>query len=75
MSVIKPFRALRPVPELASQIAELPYDVMNTEEARELLKENPLSFIQVTRSEATLPEGIKDNDPTVYAKAKENLDA
>ena len=63
MSVIKPFRALRPLPELASQIAELPYDVMNTEEARELLKENPLSFIQVTRAEATLPEGIRDDDP------------
>lgn len=75
MSVIKPFRALRPLPELASQIAELPYDVMNTEEARELLKENPLSFIQVTRAEATLPEGIRDDDPKVYAKAKENLEA
>ncbi len=75
MSVIKPFRALRPVPELASQIAELPYDVMNTEEARALLKEDPLSFIQVTRAEATLPEGTKDNDPKVYAKAKANLEA
>ena len=73
MSLIKPFRALRPVPELASQIAELPYDVMNTQEARELLKENPLSFIQVTKAEATLPEGTPENDPKVYAKAKENL--
>lgn len=75
MAIIKPFRALRPVPELASRIAELPYDVMSTDEARNMLKENPLSFIQVTRSEACLPSSIPEDDPRVYAKAKENLDA
>ena len=44
MAEIRPFAALRPVPELVSKIAELPYDVMSTQEARDILKENPLSF-------------------------------
>jgi len=73
MAFIRPFRALRPVPELASSIAELPYDVMDSQEARDLIKKNPLSFIKVTRAEATLPENIADNDPQVYEAAKNNL--
>ncbi|MCH3950082.1 MAG: DUF1015 family protein [Acidaminococcus sp.] len=75
MATIKPFAALRPIPELVSKIAELPYDVMSTSEAREMLKANPLSFIQVTRAEADLPESIKEDDARVYAKAAENLQA
>lgn len=73
MAEIRPFAALRPLPELASKIAELPYDVMSTQEAREILKKNPLSFIRVTRSEADLPDNIPEDDPKVYAKAAENL--
>ena len=73
MAFIRPFRALRPVPELASSIAELPYDVMDSQEARDLIKKNSLSFIKVTRAEATLPENIADNDPQVYEAAKNNL--
>ena len=52
MAEIRPFAALRPVPELVSKIAELPYDVMSTQEARDTLKENPLSFVRVSRAEA-----------------------
>lgn len=74
MTEIRPFAALRPIPELVSQIAELPYDVMNTMEAREMLKKNPLSFIRVSRAEADLPEDVPETDERVYAKAKENLE-
>lgn len=73
MAEIRPFAALRPLPELASQIAELPYDVMSTKEARNILQNNPLSFIRVTRAEADLPEGIPEDDARVYAKAADNL--
>ena len=74
MAEIRPFAALRPVPELVSQIAELPYDVMSTQEARDILKKDPLSFVRVSRAEADLPEGIAESDPRVYAKARENLE-
>lgn len=74
MAKIKPFRALRPLVAFADKIVELPYDVMDTAEARAILKENPLSFIRVTKAEATLPEDIPEHDPRIYAKAKENLD-
>ena len=60
MAEIRPFAALRPVPELVSQIAELPYDVMSTQEARDILKKDPLSFVRVSRAEADLPEGIAE---------------
>lgn len=74
MAEIRPFAALRPIPELVSQIAELPYDVMSTREARDILKKNPLSFVRVSRAEADLPEEISETDPKVYAKARENLE-
>ena len=51
MAVLKPFAAIRPVPSLASQVAALPYDVMNTEEARELVRNNPYSFLHVDKAE------------------------
>ena len=75
MATIQPFRGLRPVPELAAEIASLPYDVLNTEEARKEIASHPLSFLTVTKSEATLPEGTDPYSETVYEKAKENLDA
>ena len=74
MAEIRPFAALRPVPELVSQIAELPYDVMSTQEARDILKKNPLSFVRVSRAEADLPESMGESDPRVYEKARENLE-
>ena len=49
MTQIRPFCGLRPVPEYAAEIAALPYDVMDTEEARQILNKNPLSFLRVTK--------------------------
>ena len=73
MSNIRPFKGLRALPELIKEISALPYDVMNTEEARAILKENPLSFLSVTKSEATMAEGIDEHSQAVYEKAKDNL--
>lgn len=74
MSLIKPFRALRPVPSLAAQVASVPYDVINREEAKRLAMESPHNFLRVTRAEIDLPETTDVYAPEVYARAKENLD-
>ena len=47
MAVLRPFAAIRPVPELAERVAALPYDVMNSEEARQMVEGNPYSFLHV----------------------------
>ncbi|MBN2828871.1 MAG: DUF1015 domain-containing protein [Candidatus Cloacimonetes bacterium] len=73
MPVFRPFRAIRPVPDKAKDIASLPYDVMNSEEAREEVKKNPLSYIHVEKAEVDLPEDIDHYAEEVYQKAKENL--
>ncbi|HVK59399.1 MAG TPA: DUF1015 domain-containing protein, partial [Candidatus Kapabacteria bacterium] len=73
MAVVKPFRALRPKPELASKICELPYDVMSSDEAREIAKGNPLSFLHVSKPEIDLPRETDLYSPEVYAKGKENF--
>lgn len=73
MSVIRPFSALRPKKEYASAVAALPYDVMNSEEARENVKELPYSFIHVDKAEVDLPVGTDIYSDAVYAKAAENL--
>src|SRR6185503_16118418 len=73
MSAIAPFRALRPTPESAAHVAAVPYDVVNTEEARALANGNPLSFLHVSRAEIDLPPGTNPYSETVYAKAAENL--
>ena len=74
MAVIKPFRALRPSLESAAQVASVPYDVVNTEEARALAAENPLSFLHVSRPEIGLPEGTDIYSDPVYGKAAENFE-
>lgn len=74
MATLKPFAALRPKPELASQICELPYDVMSSDEAREMAAGNPLSFLHVSKPEIDLPPGTDLHSPEVYAKGKENFD-
>lgn len=71
---ITPFPALRPRPDLVKTIASLPYDVMDTAEAREMTAGNPKSFLHVVRSEIDFPEGIDPHTDAVYMKAKENLD-
>jgi uncharacterized protein (DUF1015 family) len=73
MATIKPFKALRPKPELAKQVASRPYDVLTSEEAREEAKNNPHSFLHLTKSEIDLPVTIDTHSHTVYQKAKENL--
>ncbi len=74
MAVFKPFKALRPTPEYASEVAALPYDVMNSEEAREMVKDNPYSFLHVDKAEIDLAKGVDIYSPEVYLKAKENLE-
>lgn len=72
MAKITPFKGLRPIQELAQEVATLPYDVVNVEEAR-AYKDEPNHFYHVTRSEIDLPEGIDVHSQQVYDKAKENL--
>jgi uncharacterized protein (DUF1015 family) len=74
MATIKPFAALRPRPDLASKICELPYDVMSSDEAREIASGNPLSFLHVSKPEIDLPPGTDPYAPVVYAKGKENFE-
>jgi len=74
MALVKPFQAIRPTPALAEKVAALPYDVMNSAEAREMVKGNPYSFLHVDKAEIDLPVGTDVYAPEVYAKAKENLD-
>jgi len=75
MAKIEPFRALRPRPEVAAQVASPPYDVLNSAEAREMASLNPISFLHVNKPEIDLPEGTDPYDPAVYAKGAENLKA
>ena len=74
MAIVKPFCGIRPVKDLASKIAALPYDVMNSEEAREMVKGNPYSFLHVDKAEIDLDPSIDVHDKKVYEKARENLD-
>ncbi len=73
MAIISPFRALRPAKELASRVASLPYDVLNSAEARVLGDKNPYSFLHITKSEIDLPEGTDIHSEKVYLKAADNL--
>jgi uncharacterized protein (DUF1015 family) len=73
VSVIKPFRALRPRPAEAKQVSSVPYDVLNREEAQAIAAGNPLSFLHVSRSEIDLPENVSPYADDVYRKAKENF--
>lgn len=73
MAVLKPFKAVRPVKELAGNVAELPYDVMNTEEARVIGEKNAFSFIHVDRAEIDLDKDVNPYSTKVYEKARDNL--
>lgn len=73
MATVKPFQALRPTPELADKVAALPYDVMNSEEARVMAKGNPYSFLHVDKAEIDLDPSIDPYDQRVYEKARDNL--
>ena len=73
MAVVHPFRALRPVQENAREIACVPYDVINTQEARALAKGNAKSFLHVIRPEIDLPQGIDEHADIVYQTGADNL--
>lgn len=74
MATIRAFRALRPTTEKAPAVSAVPYDVVNTTEARELAAGNPLSFLHVSRPEIDLPDGIDVYSDAVYSKAAENFE-
>jgi len=73
MAAFKSFRAFRPAKENQEAIPALPYDVMNTEEAREMVKGNPLSFLHVDKAQIDFEKGFDQYDRRVYEKARDNL--
>ena len=73
MALIAPFKALRPKPEFASQVASPPYDVLNSAEAKQAAAGNPYSFLHVTKSEIDLPPDVHAYSKIVYEKAGENI--
>jgi uncharacterized protein (DUF1015 family) len=74
VAAIYPFRALRPPRARVAEVASVPYDVVNTDEARALAADNTLSFLHVTRPEIDLPEGANLYADETYAKARENFE-
>jgi uncharacterized protein (DUF1015 family) len=74
VAVIRPFSALRPPTVRAAEVASVPYDVVNTEEARAAASGNPLSFLHVSRPEIDMPDGTDIYSDEVYAKAAENFE-
>ena len=75
MTRVKAFRALRPAPGCADQVAALPYDVMNSEEARVMVKDKPLSFLHVDKAEIDLDPSVDIYADAVYEKARSNFQA
>lgn len=73
MAILHPFSALRPPNERAKQVSSVPYDVVNSEEARALAANNPLSFLHVSRPEIDLPDGTDIYSDEVYRKAEDNF--
>ena len=73
MAILHPFSALRPPNERAKQVSSVPYDVVNSEEARALAANNPLSFLHVSRPEIDLPNGTDIYSDEVYRKAQNNF--
>lgn len=74
MAIVRAFKGIRPIEELASKIAALPYDVMSSEEAREMVAGDPNTFLHVDKAEVDLDPSIDIHDKKVYEKARENLD-
>ncbi|MGH9968510.1 MAG: DUF1015 domain-containing protein, partial [Pyrinomonadaceae bacterium] len=74
VAIIQPFSALRPPADRAKQVSSVPYDVVNTEEARRLASGNPLSFLHVSRPEIDLPAGTDIYSDSVYRKAMDNFE-
>lgn len=73
MAIVRAFKAVRPAPQLAADVAALPYDVMNSQEARQMVVGNPHSFLHVDKAEIDLDPSIDLYDTRVYEKARDNL--
>src|SRR3989339_24876 len=73
MAIIRPFRGARPRPELAAQIAAPPYDVVDFEEAVEYVKDKPLSFLRVEKSEIELDKNLDPLDEKIFQNGAKNL--
>lgn len=73
MTLIRPIKGLRPLPERASEIAAPPYDVLSSDEARQQAAGKPLSFLHISKAEIDLPPDTDPYSPQVYAKASENF--
>ena len=73
MTLIQPFRALRPAPGRAAEVLAPPYDVLSSAEARERAKGKPWSFLHISKPEIDLDPALDPHDPAVYAKGAENL--
>jgi uncharacterized protein (DUF1015 family) len=74
MPLIRPFPGLRPLPGNAAEVAAPPYDVLDSNEARERAAGKPWSFLHISKPEIDLPPGTHPYSPEVYAKGKENFD-
>ncbi|MDU5510945.1 DUF1015 family protein [Enterococcus gilvus] len=75
MVQVHPFKAIRPAEDLAEQVAALPYDVVNSQEAKELANGNPYSYFHIDKAEIDLPADVSPYDEKVYQKAADNLAA
>lgn len=75
MTILRPFKAIRPREKLAHKVAALPYDVMSSEEAKKEAKNNPYSFLHVDKAEIDLDPSIGKYDLKVYEKARDNFKA
>lgn len=73
MVMVRAFRAVRPDKNIVHRVAELPYDTMNTEEAREIAKDNKFSYLRIDKAEIELPPDTDIHSIEVYEKAGENL--
>ena len=75
MATVRPFQCVRPNKEVVSRVAALPYDVYNREEAKEVVKKEPLSFLNIDRAETQFDDSVDTYAPCVYEKASEMLHA
>ena len=73
MAIVKPFKGIRPPKELVELVESRPYDVLNSEEAREEAGDNEKSLYHIIKPEIDFPEGTSEYDPRVYEKAAENF--
>ena len=73
MIEVRPFKGVRANPESVEKIAELPYDVYSSDEARDIVSKRPNSFMKIDRAETMFPKGISPYETKVYEKARDEL--